>query len=415
MADAIQIAECRIKKTKAAFLWSCILRAPFWALYNLLLFILYKDLHATPFQIALFIALKPTVAIFSLYWSSYVNKRPDRLLGNLLWGGLLAYLPFLLIPFYVNSFFLIFASAVYMMMHRGIVPAWMEILKLNIPGSSKQKTFALGSIISNAIGCGVPLIVGPLLDSQTFSWKILFFIGALLGIAANIFQWKIPLSVTDPAVPSVIKRSFGRHIFEPWKEAWNLVKGRKDFRFYLIGFMFLGGSGLMVMQPVLPQFFMDVLKLSYTELSIALMLCKGVGFSLSSPLWARFMARADFFRFSSVITFLAALFALMLLCGQVHTLWVYVAYILYGTFQGGSELGWHFSGPLFSKEEDSSQFSSVNVLVVGIRGLLVPQLGSLLALSLSSAFLVGIGGLFCFIGGWWLLLAQRKIPLVERV
>ena len=156
--------QVRLAKTRAAFLWTHILRAPFWAIYNLLLFILYKDLQASPFQIALFIALKPVVSIFSVYWSSSINKRPDRLLSNIVWAGVIGYLPFLFFPIIYDAWFVIFASALFMTMHRGVVPAWMEIFKRNLPGDAKQKIFSYGSIVSYIVGGILPLVIGPLLD-----------------------------------------------------------------------------------------------------------------------------------------------------------------------------------------------------------------------------------------------------------
>ena len=45
--------------------------------------------------------------------------------------------------------------------------------------------------------------------------------------------------------------------------------------------------------------------------------------------------------------------------------------------QAGSEMSWHMSSLVFSKGRDSSLFSIANVLTVGIRGCLVPILGSI--------------------------------------
>lgn len=39
-----------LEKTRSAFLWTRLLNIPFWAIYNMLVIILYKDLHATPLQ-----------------------------------------------------------------------------------------------------------------------------------------------------------------------------------------------------------------------------------------------------------------------------------------------------------------------------------------------------------------------------
>lgn len=168
----------------------------------------------------------------------------------------------------------------------------------------------------------------------------------------------------------------------------------------------------MIMQPALPRFFIDVLGLSYTELSIALTLCKGVGFALTSQVWANGMQRIDIFRFSSLVTLLGALFPLLLLVAQLHVVWVYLAYLIYGVLQAGSELSWHLSGPIFAKEEDSSQYSSVNVLTVGLRGCAIPQIGAFLCLIASSTSILMLGALSCFVGTVWMLVFRKKRILV---
>src|SRR5258708_1258216 len=77
-----------VQMTRFTYLLSYILYTPFWGIYNMLPFILYKDLHATPWQIAMMITLKPVVSIFSLYWSSHVSQRPDRLKKNIVIAGI---------------------------------------------------------------------------------------------------------------------------------------------------------------------------------------------------------------------------------------------------------------------------------------------------------------------------------------
>ncbi len=401
MEKSTEISDS-LSRTRFAFLWTHILRAPFWAIYNLLLFILYKDLEATPLQIALFIALKPIVSIFSIYWSSSVHKRPDRLLRNIVWAGVIGYLPFLLFPLLYSAWFVIFASALFMMMHRGVVPAWMEIFKLNVPDGSKQRIFSMGSITSYVIGAVLPLIIGPLLDRYYLSSRWIFFATAFLGIGAIWVQFTIPIKLSPKRhIPE------GDHpLFAPWKSSWHLIKSRPDFRMYQIGFMLFGGCGLMILQPALPCFFIDKLHLSYTELSIALTLCKGVGFVLTSQLWAKAMGKTNIFRFSGLIALLGAFFPLILLASQWQLLFVYLAYIVYGVMQAGSELSWHLSGPLFSGEEESSAYSTVNVLAVGLRGSFIPHLGSYLCLLVSPAAILCLGASFLLAGAGYLTLSQ---------
>jgi MFS family permease len=383
------------KKTRLAFVMSRIFDTPFWAIFNMLPFILYKDLHATPFQLAVIIALKPLSSIFSMYWSALVNNRPDRLLSNIIWGGVLRHIPFFFFPFVENPWYFIAAFGFHMMLSRGAQPAWMEILKINIPGVSRQKVFAYGTALGYVGDAILPFALGWLMDGYFQAWRWIFPGAALLSLMAVIWQLRIPIS--SPSItPEPIKQKISLQIIKPWKEALRLVSSRSDFARFQIAFMF-GGAGLMVIQPALPIYFVDVLNLSYTELAVALTTFKGIGFAMTSPLWANWMNRVNIYRFTSMVTALACLFPFSVIMSQYNIAWLYLGYLGYGIMQAGSQLSWNLSGPIFSKNEDSSVFTSVNVVTVGIRGCFAPAMGSVLCSLMGSSPVMLFGACLCLI------------------
>jgi hypothetical protein len=88
--------------------------------------------------------------------------------------------------------------------------------------------------------------------------------------------------------------------------------------------------------------------------------------------------------------------------------WVFFAYIIYGVMQAGSELSWHLSGPVFSGTEDSSPYSSVNVLSAGLRGCVAPCIGALLCSYSNAVIVLMIGGILCLLASLQLNLAHAK-------
>lgn len=394
----LNLEEARsLQKTRSAFLWSNLLNTPLWALFNMLPFILFKDLHATPFEITAIIILKPAGSLIAPYWSALIEKRPDRLLANLIWARILSHIPFFFFPFVDNPWFFIASFGFYMMLTRGTLPAWMEVLKKNIPSKLRERVFAYGSTVSYLGAALVPFALGGIMDSVAGSWRWIFPITALISLVSVLFKCRIPI-VLDSEESANAKRpqklSFIQQFKKPWKSAWELILKRPDYARYQLGFM-LGGSGLIIMQPALPAFFMDGLHLSYTELAVALTLCKGIGYAATSSGWARLMNKIDAYRFNSFVTLLAFVFPFCLLAAQVNLAWLYGGYILYGIMQAGSEMSWHLSGPLFAKDEDSSVYSSINVLTVGLRGCFVPALGTLIAYAFHSSGVMLIGAMLC--------------------
>lgn len=401
------------KRTRTAFIWTRILNTPFWALFSMLPFILYKDLHATPFQVTAIIILKPLSSIFSTYWSGMINKRPDRLRANVIWAVILGLLPFFCFPFIDNVWFFIFSSAMYMVFaQRGAIPAWMEILKLNIPGVSRGRLFAYVSSLGYIGDAAWPFVLGWFLDGYIQAWRFLFPLTAFISILAVFLQARILIPQDGKAIEEklLIKMSlagFKKQLLKPWQNAWEILSKRQDFARFQVGFM-LAGSGLIIMQPVLPGFFIDNLHLSYTELGVAITLCKSVGFATTSTLWARLLNRVDINRLIGWVAAVACLYAFFLLFAQYQLFWVYAAYLGYGVMQAGSELYWNMSGPIFAKDEDSSAYSSVNVLMVGVRGCLMPILGSLLAIWTSSSVVIFLGGCLLFISMQKMLAYSRE-------
>lgn len=397
--------------TRSAYLWSCLLTTPFWALYNLLPFILFKELKATPLQIALFFALKPIASIFSVYWSSLVENRPDRLVSNVIWAGFFRHLPFLFTPFIHDPWYFLFASSFYMLFKRGSIPGWMEILKLNLPLTSRQKIFSYGCAL-DYLGSGIlSLFIGWLLDEQVDSWTWLFPVMALSAMLAIFYQIRIPIKEKDVSKQKIeIKPLF----FQPLKSAWDLIKKRSDFRAFQLGFM-LGGAGLMIMQPALPSYFSTVLNLSYIELTAALSLCKGVGYAFTVPFWTRWINRVNIYLFCALVTSLAGIFSCLLLFAPFDIAWIFVAYLLYGVMQAGSELSWHLSGPMFAGNEDSSRYTNANILSVGLRGCVAPAFGSFLCSAFSCSFPLYVGGILCFFATWQLTFFSRKLKKEEEI
>lgn len=392
-----------------AFIWTNSLKAPFWAIYGLLMFIMKKDLGASYFQITCLIALKPIVGLLAPYWSALVHKRPERLRSNLIWATLLAHLPFFFFPIFDHPWFVVFAGSLFLLMKRGIIPAWMEVLKRNIPEGKREKTFSYGSMISFLGGALLPFAFGVMMDKDPSCWRILFPITSLLSIAGAYFILRLPSEKGEPIEKSTPDFNFKKAIVRPWMTTFDLLRKRSDFLRYQLGFM-LGGGGLLMMQPALPAYFIDELHLSYKTLAIAIATCKGLGFATTSRVWAGFMNKIGIYQFSGIVTIFGALFPVILIAGKLGVSWVFAAYFVYGIMQAGSELTWHLSGPIFSKNEDSSAYSSANVIMVGLRGVVAPYIGSFIC-TLMGGPVVGMltGGVFCILATIQLFASEAAV------
>jgi hypothetical protein len=405
------------KHTQRMFVGSQLLNSPLEAMYMMLAFIFSKELHATPLQLTLLISARPAIAILSFYGNLIIKGKPKRLKSFIAGTTFLGCLPSFFFPFVDNTWFFLFAFALFMMCARAIPPAWSEIFKINLLPEARGKIFSQGSSAHYLIIIFIPLFVSPLIDHHPHVWKWIFFVLAIIHSLTVFFTLFVRLKSYTNSIdmsPSYNFTSATSIILDPWKNCWNLMKQMPDFRKFQFVFM-LGGSGLILMQPVLPIFFEKTLHLSYTQLTLAVSLCKSLSFALTSHfLWSRWINQFSIHFFNSCVTFCACISTIFIALSIYQPPFIYLAYLIYGAMQGGSEMSWHLSGPIFSKEKDSTLFTSVNVLTVGLRGCIIPSLGTLLFLN-SNAFIVFLsGGFLCLLASSYSLWLDFKTKTVQK-
>jgi len=381
--------------TRMALLGSSLLSEPLTVLLCLLPFILAKDLKASAWQISLLVSLRPIMSLVSFYWSSLLGRRPHLLRANLIVSGILARLPFLLIFFFHSTGYLIFAAATHILFSRAGIPAWMEMLKRNLPKEPRERLFSFSWMLAYAEGVGVGFAMGFLLDVDSGYWRYLFFASGLIGLLGVFLQYRVPLEPVECA--PIEKLGFWQMIVQPWKDSFHLMRTRPDFARFQWAFMW-GGAGIMLVIAVLPFYFVKTLAISHSTFSTARAVCMGIGVVLTSNVWGKALSRYKLTPLTSFVILLFALFPACLLLAPFHISWLYAAYILYGIAQGGSHIVWHLSGPLFAGQQDSSFYSGINVVMVGLRGMIFPFIGSLLASLVGPAPVLCLGMLCCLSG-----------------
>lgn len=389
-----------------ALIWTNLLNEPLFTLYGFIAFFLYKDLGATPFQIALLTMLKPVVTILSFYWSAGLAGRGKKLKSNLLWAGFLMRAPFLLCIWIDSPWYVIAAAVNYMFFYRGGIPAWLEMIKRNMEEGKRGKIFSWTSGLGYAEGVLLSLAMGGLLDRDPTLWKSLFFLTAAVGFLSLVIQARIPLEEREEKRERLsLKELFIR----PWRDSYQLMRGRADFFRFQWGFM-VCGFGIMLIQPVLPLFAVDHLGISYVEMAAAVSIAKGLGFALSSPIWARWIDRANILRLTSGVFLTIGLFPILLAISAFGLQWLYFAYFWYGVGQGGSHLVWNMSGPIFAGKEESSRYTGVNVVLAGLRGAVAPPLGGWLTGIWGPIQVLLLGGILSVYSGVRLLQSRYARP-----
>lgn len=393
--SSVSVKGCA--KTRQTLIWINLLNEPLTAFYTLLPFILAKDLGASAFQLSLFVALRPLLSMFSFFWGANLKQRNHHLVKNMMGASLLAYLPFLLFSLTDNVWLLLLAAGFYQLFHKAGLPAWIEILKRNIPKKTREDVFSFSFLLSFIESGILGLMAGFLLDENPALFKGLLFVSSLLGLSGLLFLRKIPID--NPENITVIKER--TPIWQPIKESLSLLKERQDFRWFQLAFM-IGGSALMLMAPALPLFYTHVLSLSHTEITMARFVFMAIGVVGSTFLWKRGLQKSNINALASWVLFGFGAFPLLLLISQFQGVFLYLAFFIYGIAQAGSHLIWNLSGTLFAKGQSSSPFTSVNLLMIGFRGMIFPFIGAILCQGLGQNAILCIGMIACIFGGFYM-------------
>jgi MFS family permease len=381
------------RSTRLALLWMNLAAEPLISLYTLIPFILRKDLGATLFQVSLFVTVRPVLSVFSFYWSAYLKEGRGKLIANLVSASVLAYMPFLFFPWVESFWFLLFASAMYQLFSRAAIPSLIEVLKRNIPKKPREHAFSLFFILSFVESGFLGLLFGNLLDSHLLDWKMLFFVAAMVGLSSVLLfsRQKVPELLMK--VPLPVSSSF----VYPWKESFRLMRERADFAYFQRVFM-IGGSALMLMSPALSCYYVDTLNLSYSNMMTARFIFMAIGVAGSSLLWKKGLSHLSLLKLTLWVLFGFGLFPVALLLAKIDLWFLYLAFFIYGIAQAGSHLIWNLSGTFFAGEQDSSPYTRVNILMLGIRGAVMPLVGGLLCDLLGPVPILFLSTLLCLYG-----------------
>ncbi len=386
-------------KTKRALLWMKLSHEPLVILYALLPFILRKNLQASLLEISILSALRPILPVFSFYWSANLKEKKHLLKSNLISAWIFARLPFLFVPWILNSWYLIFCAACYEFFNKSGNPALIEILKNNIPNQKQGNVYTFYFVLSFIESIFLGFAIINILNWDPSLWPLLFGLSSLVGLTSLFFQFSIPILdlKQDQAGSSSTRLSFKSRVILPWKESFSLLKEHPEFAQFQYGFM-VGGFSLMLISPSLSIYYADILHLPHASVITGRSICMGIGIVLSSWIWRRYLQKEKVFFLTQLILVGFTFYLLFMIFTTFHLNWFYLSFFLYGIAQAGSHVIWNLSGILFSHDKDSSPFSRLNILMLGIRGAIAPAFGGILCYLWGPEFVIMLGTVICFLG-----------------
>jgi MFS family permease len=267
------------------------------------------------------------------------------------------------------------AVVLFFLVDGAYIPHRGALLRANFPTPVRGRMFGLlstvallASIVANRAG-------GELLDRDPTWLRVLFPAAAACGIAGHVFlariRWRRDGEAPVPPEPGL--RAATAAFARAWRQALVVLGKDRDFRTFEVGFM-LYGFGLLMSTPLLVVFAEKHLGLSTNEFSWAQGAAQPLAHLGSVWLIGRLSDRIGLVR-TTALSFLTlvAFFALLPAVGGAAGL--IPLYLLLGVAMAGVNIGWNL-GPLrFAPEGRSRTYTSVHVLLVGVRSGTAPLVG----------------------------------------
>ena len=370
------------RQTARLLLWSALFNGIIMSLNQTQDIIARKALSATAFQLTIMAMIWPVSNFMSIWWGRMFERSCHKsryfifvgIFGRLsliygLWlSGMNEFMLLLGLMFSFNAL---------------LIPAQNSIYQRNIDPRRRSKVYGYTISLGMLVAIGFTFVAGRWLDINENAFRWILAITAIAGFIASLLLSFI--KIQEPEKDGICQPLRWIDVVrDPIRRSLLLLKENKPFASFERSFS-IYGMGFIMIQPVLPIFLVDMLKLSYTGNFVAKGIISQIPMLLLSPFLGKWHDKLHPFRFIGVFFAILALFPALIILSALTLKWhllsvilVYLAYAVFGLAMAGVNIAWNMGSIFFAGSEDASMYQSVHVTMTGIRGVIAPLLGLLL-------------------------------------
>lgn len=218
------------------------------------------------------------------------------------------------------------------------------------------------------------LVSGWLLDKNHEMYQILYPLGGLCGLIGCFFYGRLHV----PGAAALRQTAHGlRHSVRGVQRI--LVQDRPYLWFQLA--FFLSGSAFFMSTHVILLLVRERFGFGAFELSLWLSVVPQILLALGSPVWGSILDRIGIVRCRFLISLLVTTYLACYFGATVTGLpwFIYLASLFQGMSNGGGQLTWALASSHFApRTEDVPLYNGIHFVLNGIRGLVLPWVGSAL-------------------------------------
>ena len=344
--------------------------------------ILRRELGATPLQLSILASAGAAFGLLSLVWVRLIHGR--RPLAFAVWPGFLARSLFLLVPFVRSAWSFVAIIVTTNLLASVAEPANASVVQRVYPHAQRGRALATVKLVAGVLAVLVALVAGYVLN--LFSYRVVFPLAALAGMAASLRYWKMPVPCDATDAPREQR---------PGLQA-ALAVLRDDARFRrLLAAHFVFGVGIWLQTPANPIMLNDVLRASTSQIGIFVAVGAVAGM-LANGSWGRV---AD--RFSSVVA-LRAVYTIgavtPIVLSFAGTPWVMLLTAATdAALATGLDTVWILTVIECADNRRTAQYVGISATLAGIRGVLAPLVSGLVIeyVGVHAVYLMAAGCMAC--------------------
>lgn len=301
-------------------------------------------------------------------------------------------------------------------------PAYAAIIKDVYPDEQRGRILSLTRAAILVAQVSTTLLAGWLMDHLHISYKYIFAVAGLIGMAAALVFARIdPDAGQEPEPEETIpppRVSPWQNVKETGRFIWStlfILRDDQAYRWFAFS-VFMYGFGNLLTVPIIPLIQVDEMHIAKGQLGVLVNITQ-VAMIGAYFYWGRFVDRHGPQR-AVVLNILinATIPVTYILTGAFEhpNAWMLLpAYVLSGVVGAGIDLSYFSAILTFSGHDNVSRYQALQSFLLGIRGTVGPLLGGFLAtllpangLNLRWAFVLGIVFMLC--GAWMQVVAMRR-------
>ena len=336
-----------------------------------------RTLGAGAFAVAVLMFLLNGSAIFSLPLTQWMGVG-DRRRRSLLVMGVACTAPVFLYPLVPGVATFIFAVFVVHLINTVLPPTMNTLYRRHFRPGQLGRLFGWTTTAKILAGMAGAAGTGVLLDHDDALYLPLLVAAGVLTLAAMVLLARMDFGGDDgPAADP--PRPFWRLVAETTRTVREVLANDHTFMKFERNFI-IYGLGFLMLTPVVPVYFVRVLDLDYSTISLSRQVVGQTALWMLSPMAGAWFDRSDAFRFTGFSYLTLAGYPLLVgLAALLPEAWILVAvfagYTFYSVGMTGVSISWHIGSIRFAKDADPALYQGVHVTLTGLRSLVGPILG----------------------------------------